>query len=232
MTKAHCAVVAYDPATNTVLTSAQVNVYTPGTVTPIGVAIYDKNGNVIGNPLTSDATTGLVDFYLSVAQEVDLVVSKGGFTTRTYSNVPVLDDASNNLTALLASTGQIIYASAANTPAVLNAGPNGGLLILASGVPVWSSNNSQNGQINGSLLILGGTGSASQPASGSIRLINNQQITWRNNLNTADLAVGFDTSDRLVIQTTASNLTTVSGAVVNDLLINVNGSQFRIALKQ
>ena len=90
MARAHCMCVTYDPATNTVLTSATVNVYNPGTTTPISPTIFDKSGNVLTNPLTSDATTGLLDFYLNAALTVDLAVSKGGFTTRTYSNVLVI----------------------------------------------------------------------------------------------------------------------------------------------
>lgn len=140
MTRAHCAVTPFDPTTGQVLTSATVNIYSPGTVTPIAATIFDKNGNTLSNPLTSDSTTGLVDFYLGVAQEVDLVVSKASFTTRTYSNVPVLDDASNNLTALLTTTGDIAYASSANTPARLPiAGTANALLQAVGGIPAWST---------------------------------------------------------------------------------------------
>src|SRR6266851_9237993 len=99
--KAHTMLVARDPATGAVLLSATVNVYTPGTVTPIPATIYDKLGNVLSNPLTSDPSTGLIDFYLTVAQEVDLSIAKAGYTTRTYSNVPVLDDATFELSSLL-----------------------------------------------------------------------------------------------------------------------------------
>ena len=137
MAKAHCMALAYDPTTNAILTSATVNVYDPGTVSAIAATIYDKNGGTLSNPLTSDATTGLIDFYLSVAQDVDLVVSKNGFTTRTYSNVPVLDDAGNNLTALLTTTGDILYASADNTPARLAIGTSNQILTVASGIPSW-----------------------------------------------------------------------------------------------
>lgn len=140
MPKAHCMVVARDPTTGAVLTSATVNVYTPGTVTPIPATIFDRNNNTLSNPLTADATTGLVDFYLNVAQEVDLVVSKSAYTTRTYSNVPVLDDASNDLTALLTTTGDIAYASSANTPARLGIGATNDLLQVVGGIPAWSTN--------------------------------------------------------------------------------------------
>lgn len=135
--KAHCAFTAQDASTAAVLTSATINVYTPGTVTPVPATIFDKNNNVLSNPLTADPTTGLVDFYLTVAQEVDLVVSKGGYTTRTFSNVPVLDDASLDLTALLTTTGDIPYASSANAPARLAIGATNSVLQVIGGVPTW-----------------------------------------------------------------------------------------------
>src|SRR5258708_1195135 len=137
--KAHCMVVARDPATGAALLSATINVYTPGTVTPIPVTMYDKSSNILSNPLTSDAATGLIDFYLNVPQEVDLVVAKASYTTRTYSNVPVLDDASLDLSALLTTTGDIAYASAANTPARLPIGGTGTFLTVTGGGPTWSN---------------------------------------------------------------------------------------------
>ena len=137
--KAHAMLVARDPSTGAVLLSATINVYNPGTVTPISATIYDKNNNVLSNPLTSDATTGLIDFYLTVAQEVDLVVAKAGYTTRTYSNVPVLDDASLDLSALLTTTGDMVYASAANTPARLPIGSVNAVFVSSGGVPTWTT---------------------------------------------------------------------------------------------
>lgn len=143
--KAHCMAVARDPSTGAVLLSATINVYTPGTVTPISATIYDKNGGTLSNPLTSDASTGLIDFYLTVAQEVDLVVAKAGYTTRTYSNVPVLDDATFELSSLLTTTGDTVYASAANIPVRLPVGANGTFQTVAAGVPSWSNTISAGG---------------------------------------------------------------------------------------
>lgn len=40
---------------------------------------------------------------------------------------------------LIGATGDIIYGSAANTPAILVAGSNGQLLTLAGGVPSWAA---------------------------------------------------------------------------------------------
>lgn len=185
--RAHCMVTTYDPVTNTVLTSATVNVYNPGTVTPISPTIYDKLGNPLSNPLTSDATTGLCDFYLTVAQEVDLVVSKGGFTTRTYSNVPVLDDSSLELTALLTTTGDMVYASSANTPVRLAVGTNNYVMNVTGGVPKWTSA-LQVSDANGTVAI--GTAATTSSAlllSGSLTTSGVQQI-GANFQNTASSA--------------------------------------------
>ncbi len=137
--KAHAMLCARDASSGATLTSATINVYQPGTVTPVSGTLFDKNNSVLSNPLTSDAVTGLIDFYMTVAQEVDLVISKGGYTTRTYSNVPVLDDASNDLSALLTTTGDVAYASAANTPARLPIGSTGAFLTVTGGIPAWSN---------------------------------------------------------------------------------------------
>lgn len=255
MARAHCAVVTYDPVTNTVLTAATVNVYNPGTVTPISATMYDKNSNVLTNPLTSDATTGLVDFYLNVAQEVDLVVSKGGFTTRTYSNVPVLDDASYNLTALLASNGAIVIANGANVPAALVVGNAGALLWVTGGQPAWLAAGSagqfltihggvptwQNTIDSGGLtissgnLIFGGTVSA----TGVIRLAAGNPIGWRNNGNTGDNGIYFDTGDQLRINGVANSGSATAGAngatpaqVAGYWNVNINGTNFKVPLYQ
>jgi len=130
----------FDGSTGAALTSATVNVFQPGTVTPVAGTLFDKNGGTLANPLTSDATTGLVDFYMNVSQEVDLQVAKTGFTTRTYSNIPVLDDATWDLSGLLTTTGDIAFASAANTPARLAVGATGTFLTNSgTGVPSWSN---------------------------------------------------------------------------------------------
>lgn len=136
--RAHVMMTPFDSGSGAALLSATVNVFQPGTVTPVTGTLFDKNGNTLANPLTSDPTTGLVDFYMNVAQEVDLQVAKTGFTTRTYSNVPVLDDASFDLSALMTNTGDVVYASAANTPVRLAIGSANQALIVGGGsVPTW-----------------------------------------------------------------------------------------------
>src|SRR5947209_14287427 len=135
--RAHTMLTPFDASSGAALTSATVNVFQPGTVTPVAGTLFDKNGNTLSNPLTSDATTGLVDFYMNVAQEVDLQVAKSGFTTRTYSNVPVLDDAGNDLTALMTGTGDVVYSSSANIPAKLGIGTAQAVLSVSGGLPAW-----------------------------------------------------------------------------------------------
>lgn len=180
--RAHAMFSTFDPTSNAVITAATVNIYNPGTVTPISATIFDRLGNPLSNPLTSDATTGLVDFYLTVAQEVDVVVSKTGFTTRTYSNVPVLDDSSLELTALLTTTGDTVYASSANTPVRLPIGSNNTVLNVTGGVPKWTSAlqvSDANGNASVGTTVAAGTGLtvASTTLTGTTQLgINSNQI--------------------------------------------------------
>jgi hypothetical protein len=153
MPNAHASFTPQDASTGAVLTNATVNVYNPGTVTPISATIFDRLGNVLSNPLTAGATTGLVDFYLAVAQEVDCVISKSGYSTRTISNVPVIDDASYDLTALLTTTGDLPYASSANSPARLPIGAIGTVLAVAGGVPAWTASPSIGGVVTSAGII-------------------------------------------------------------------------------
>jgi hypothetical protein len=51
--------------------------------------------------------------------------------------VPVIDDPANNLTALLSSTGSMVYASAANTPATLAIGVANAVLQNIGSIPTW-----------------------------------------------------------------------------------------------
>src|ERR1700738_4356264 len=149
--KAHCMLTAQDASSGAVLTSATVNVYTPGTVTPVPLTLFDKNNGVLSNPLTADPVTGLIDFYMTVAQEVDLVISKASYTTRTFSNVPVLDDSSNELSALLTTTGDMVYASSANTPARIGIGATGALMQTVGGLPGWLAPSATTGSLLTSL---------------------------------------------------------------------------------
>jgi hypothetical protein len=57
-------------------------------------------------------------------------------TNKTLTN-PVIASVINN--TLTSTTGDIIYASAANTPARLGIGSTGNILTVASGVPSWAA---------------------------------------------------------------------------------------------
>lgn len=221
--RAHCMVTTYDPTTNTVLTSATVNVYNPGTVTPISATIFDRLGNTLSNPLTSDATTGLLDFYVNVAQEVDLVVSKGGFTTRTYSNVPVIDDSSLELTALLTTTGDLVYASGNNSPARLPVGSNNNIMYANGGAPAYNANINVNSSGNMGIgtginptvygVIISGTLTSASTAAG----LSTAGLTFPT--STTGAAYGIEGN----VTSTASSFT-MSQAVGIHAAANVKGS--------
>ena len=185
--RGHVMLTPFDASSGAALTSATVNVYSPGTVTPVAGTLFDKSGGTLSNPLTSDATTGLVDFYMNVAQEVDLQVAKAGFTTRTYSNVPVLDDAGNDLTALMTGVGDIVYSSAASTPARLAIGATGSFLTnTGANTPGWSNTISAGGLTissggititAGGLQVTGGNIGIGVPANAATALILSGSLT-------------------------------------------------------
>lgn len=70
-------------STLSLLPAATVNVYQPGTSTPIVDTIFaaDTGAAVLVNPLTVDAS-GVLEFWLERPQRVDLVVSKAGYTSQ------------------------------------------------------------------------------------------------------------------------------------------------------
>lgn len=87
MARAHFADVflAQSPSGSlSLLSGATITVVDQGTSTPISATIYatdDTVGNTTrANPFTSTAS-GLVEFYLTVATRVDLLVAKTGYAT-------------------------------------------------------------------------------------------------------------------------------------------------------
>lgn len=68
----------------TPISGATVNVYEQGTTTQVAATMYDaaSGGNVLTNPLTSDAN-GVVQFWMASPQLVDLAISASGFTSQT-----------------------------------------------------------------------------------------------------------------------------------------------------
>lgn len=55
----------------------------------------------------------------------------------TWKKLAYLDDVINN--SLIDATGDLIYGSADNIPAILSAGNNGDVLTLAAGIPSWAA---------------------------------------------------------------------------------------------
>jgi hypothetical protein len=76
-------------------------------------------------------------------------------TNKTLTN-PVISSVINN--TLTSTTGDIIYASAANTPARLGIGTTGQVLNVASGVPAWATPASGGGMTLLSTTTLSGAG--------------------------------------------------------------------------
>lgn len=136
--RAHCLMVPRDPVSGVVLTSATVNVYQPNTTTPVTGTLYDEFGNVLSNPLTSDPSTGIVDFYMQIPQKVDLNVAKASYITQTYSNVTVINDGVYTIPSVVTNTGDLPYGNAANNAVALHAGAPGSQLQMGSnGLPTW-----------------------------------------------------------------------------------------------
>lgn len=75
-----------------------------------------------------------------------------------------------------------------------------------------------------------GAGLGSPAAGGDIRFLNNKAISWRNAAGTADVAMYVDTNNQLHLDGIAPVAT--GGVVTGDLVINIAGVQYRIALKQ
>lgn len=90
MGRSICRYVVQDAAGNK-LPDASVYVYQPGTTTAITETMYDAytGGNILSNPLTSDAN-GAVQFYLDSFKRVDLRVTKPGYSDLTVKDVAVL----------------------------------------------------------------------------------------------------------------------------------------------
>jgi len=100
-------------------------------------------------------------------------------TTGTAANVTgtvAIANGGTNLTTY--ATGDILYASAANTLSKLNAGTNGYVLTLASGVPTWAASSGGGGTTTNSLTIGTGLSGSSFNGSSAVTIaLNNTAVT-------------------------------------------------------
>lgn len=94
-----------------------------------------KDGALAIRTLGSSIDTSLVDLKGGTTGQV---LSKASNTDMDFTWV-AQDDSNAIQNALLTTTGDTIYASAASTPARLGIGTTGQVLTVSGGVPVWAS---------------------------------------------------------------------------------------------
>ena len=119
--------------------SAWVAIANTGDITSVGVT----------SPITGGGTSGAVTIAIQDAsttqkgavQLTDSISSTSTTTAATPNSVKSAYDLANGAIAktLTSTTGDIIYASSANTPARLGIGSSGQVLTVASGIPSWAT---------------------------------------------------------------------------------------------
>ena len=133
-------------------------------------ASADIQGVTAGTGLTGGGTSG------TVTLDVDTTTIQARVANVTDTEIGYLDGVSSAIqtqlngkinNTLTTTTGDIIYASGANTPARLGIGSSGNVLTVSGGVPTWAA--PAGGSESWSLLNTGGTalsGSATVTVSG------------------------------------------------------------------
>jgi hypothetical protein len=141
--------------------SVQVNTHGGG-----AASLFTTEAGAVAasNPLTTgaDGVFGASQSVWAAEGTYDFVCSGSGFTTFTVTSDAVR--GSNVPGAVLSSTGDIAYASSANTIARLAAGATGALLKIAGGIPAWLAI----GNTGDTLAVSGGVPTWSKTIRGSV----------------------------------------------------------------
>ena len=111
----------------------------PGDITSVGVT-----SPITGGGTSGDVTIAIQDASTTQKGAVQLTDSTSSISTTTAAtpnSVKSAYDLANGAIAktLTSATGDLIYASSANTPARLAIGSTGNILTVSGGVPVWSA---------------------------------------------------------------------------------------------
>jgi hypothetical protein len=114
----------------------------------------------------------------------------------------------------------------------LRVGTTGDLILNTGSADRWT--------ISGTTGLLSSTGAgigfgSTSAAAGLVRFPggNLSCLQWRNSANTADsVAIGTDNVDHFQFSVVPAHLVAAAGTNTNDLMVIVNGSLFRIPLKQ
>ena len=150
------------------------------------------------SPLTGGGTSGAVTIGIQSAstsqsgavQLTDSTSSTSTSTAATPNAVKSAYDLANGAIqkTLTTTTGDIIYASSANTPARLGIGSSGQYLTVSGGVPVW-------GSVSSGGITLISTSTPSGASSINFTSISGTYkhllLTW-NGVGTSDNSTGFD----------------------------------------
>ena len=149
-----------------------------------------------------DGVTSAIQTQLDAKADSSTAVTLTGTQTLTNKTLtsPVIASVVNN--TLTSTTGDIIYASAANTPARLGIGSSAQILTVASGLPAWST---PAAAASGLTLVA----SSDFTTSSSIVINNCFSATYKNYLILCDFTATSNNGDfNLLFRVSGTNSTT------------------------